>query len=55
MHLAYQLESCSNLTTLQWGPVGDPIAGNGSTNSVVETILLGPTSRFYRLTAQPGF
>jgi len=47
---SYQLLYKNNLTDLSWIPIGSPVPGNGSVQSVGDTV--GLSSRFYRVQVQ---
>ncbi len=45
----YQVETCTDLALGDWTPLGDPVVGNGTTNTVFEPTGAFPR-RFYRVT-----
>ena len=45
----YQVETCTDLTLGDWTPLGDPVVGNGTTNTVFEPTGAFPR-KFYRVT-----
>ena len=49
----YQVQWLSDLTQSEWTDVCGPIHGNGSTNSVVDTLAPTPSQRFYRILPLP--
>ena len=46
----YQVETCTDLTLGDWMPLGDPVVGNGTTNTVFEPTGAFPR-KFYRVTS----
>ena len=49
----YQVQYQSDLTTGMWMDLGAPILGNGTTNCVTDTIVVGQPGRFYRTVELP--
>jgi hypothetical protein len=45
----YQVETCEDLVSGEWRPMGDVILGNGETNAVFDTVG-SSARRFYRVT-----
>lgn len=49
-HEEGQVETCTDLTLGDWTPLGDPVVGNGTTNTVFEPTGAFPR-KFYRVTS----
>ena len=49
---SYQIESCQDLTTVHWSPVGSPQAGTGTNNAVIVPLVEQETA-FYRVHLVP--
>lgn len=49
-HEEGQVETCTDLTLGDWMPLGDPVVGNGTTNTVFEPTDAFPR-KFYRVTS----
>jgi hypothetical protein len=49
----YQIQYCSELTTNEWTDLGAPLAGNGATQRVFDTVPAGQPKRFYRVMIVP--
>jgi hypothetical protein len=49
----YQLQYQSDLTTNTWVDLGATVPGNGTTNCVTDTVVLGEPKKFYRIVVVP--
>ncbi len=49
---SYQVQYRSSFTTNQWANLGSPVAGNGGTNCITDTVR-GEPRRFYRVIETP--
>jgi len=47
--MKYQAEWCTDLLTPEWAPLGEPVYGNGTSNSVFDS-MRNVDHRFYRVT-----